>query len=132
MSGEARTENALRFTVGDQTFALPLAAIHHVVGYVTLHGTPDEWFLGWLRFHGEPVPVFDLCRVISDIPTPPTFGSRIIIVDAPANSTTPHIGLLAAGVTDTIATTDAEITPFELSSYLPLLAPLVPQFAEAN
>jgi hypothetical protein len=109
--------------------------VHHLAGFASLSGTPEDYFVGWLTFHGEQVPVFDLSRVVSDEPTPECIGSRILIVaaqpggqpgDRPGASTR-FLGLLASGMTDTLSPEQAaEATPLDLDSYLPMLYTLIP------
>lgn len=97
-----------------------------MAGYAALEGEPQDYFLGWLRFHGKFMPVFDLNRVVCEAPTPETFGSRIMVLEAGPSAPAPFIGLLAAGVTDTISANDPEAKPLDLSGYLPMLYTLIP------
>ncbi len=121
---------ALRLELASGISSIPLSRLHHLAGYATLTGEADEYFLGWLEMRGEPVPVFDLNRVVCDQPTPPNFGSRILVLKAAAESPQPYIGLLAGGVTDTIdasgAASGATVEPLDIDSYLPMLYPLIP------
>ncbi len=117
---------ALRLQLQSGVCSIPLDRVYHLTGYATLHGQVDIYFLGWLTFHGREIPVFDLNRVVCDEPTPENFGSRIILVHAGAGAAVPYIGLLAAGVTDTVAVDDKEVPPLDLDSYLPMLGALVP------
>lgn len=110
--------------------AIPLARVHHLAGFATLTGEPDDYFLGWLLFHGRTVPVFDLNRVVCDQPTPERFGSRIVLLEAASDAPTPLIGLLAAGLTDTVSTSATPVQnavpPLDLDLYLPMLYTLIP------
>ena len=56
--------------------------------------------------------------------TPEQFGSRIVVVTAGREAPTRYVGLLAAGVTDTVATGEAEPLPLEL--YLPMVYTMIP------
>jgi chemotaxis signal transduction protein len=114
----------LRVLLGSGAAAIPLGRIHQLVGFATLTGHPDEYFLGWLTLHGEQVPVFDLNRVVCDQPTPDQFGSRIIVLKTPPGSPARLLGLLAAGVTDTVAI--GEVEPLNLDLYLAMLYSLIP------
>ena len=116
----------LCFRLSSGEYVIPLTRIHAVAAYATLEGEPDGYFLGWLRFRGELVPVFDLNRVMCEQPTPESFGSRIILVDASPSVPVAHLGLLAAGVTDTATTGDATAKTFDLALYLPILQQLIP------
>jgi chemotaxis signal transduction protein len=124
-----KKRTALRLTLASGPTSIALDRIHRVVGYATLSGEPDTYFLGWLAFHGRGIPVFDLNRVLCEQPTPEVFGSRIMVVTAAANAPAPYIGLLAAGVTDTmpIAATDGDSNLLDLDSFLPMLYTLTPQ-----
>lgn len=117
----------LRFRLQDGVHGFPIARVLAVTGYATLAGESDTYFLGWLRFHGTLVPVFDLNRVVFEEPTPQTFGSRIVLVQIEAAPAQTCIGLLAAGVTDTIAGNDPAVLPFDLDLYLQMLVNLIPE-----
>ncbi|MGD0797306.1 MAG: chemotaxis protein CheW [Acidobacteriaceae bacterium] len=117
---------ALRFALSSGTWSVPLHRMHHLAGYATLIGEPEDYFLGWLAMRGELVPVFDLNLVVCDQPTPERFGSRIMVVRAAPGSPTPYIGLLAAGVTDTIALGAVSVEPLDFDTYLPMLYTLIP------
>jgi chemotaxis signal transduction protein len=121
-----QTRLALRLRLDSGLFSIPLYRVHHLAGFATLSGEPEDYFLGWLTFHGDLVPVFDLNRIVCDAATPPNFGSRIILVAAPPSAPTPYLGLLAAGVTDTVAPGEPEVETLDLDSYLPMLYTLIP------
>ncbi len=53
-----------------------------------------------------------------------SLGARIIVLEAPEESPTRHIGLLAAGVTDTVAI--GEVEELNLNLYLPMIYSLIP------
>jgi chemotaxis signal transduction protein len=115
---------SFRLKSGEHT--MPLARAHSIVGFAKLTGESDDYFLGWLCFHGEWVPVFDLNRVICEEPSPETFGTRIILVRAGDAAPVRLIGLLAAGVTDTLAAGDTSATLFNLDDCLRMLVNLIP------
>jgi chemotaxis signal transduction protein len=125
-AAEAQHRIALRLRLDSGLCSVPLHRVHHLAGYATLTGQPEDYFLGWLAFHGEQVPVFDLNRVICDKATPENFGSRIIILTAGADAPSLYIGLLAADLTDTVAADDPAVPPLHLDSYLPMLYPFIP------
>lgn len=116
----------LRFRLHSGTHSVPLRSVYRVAGFAALDGEPQDYFLGWLQFHGKPAPVFDLNRVICEAPTPETFGSRIIVFEAPPDAPTRYIGLLAAGVTDTTSANEPGVKPLNLASYLAMLCLLIP------
>ncbi len=141
MPTEAQTETplpesprsgiSLRFTLASGPASIPLHRLHHLAGYATLTGDADDYFLGWLSMRGEPVPVFDLNRVACDQPTPEHFGSRIMVVRAGTESPTPYVGLLAGGMTDTLAD-GADVAALDLDSYLPMLYNLIPTVPDST
>jgi len=116
----------LCFRLQSGPHALPLRRVYRVAGFASLTGTPDEYFLGWLTFHGRQAPVFDLNRVVCDTPTPEEFGSRIILVEAGPDAPVPYIGLLAAGVTDTCAADVPGVTLLDIELYLQMIANFIP------
>lgn len=117
---------ALRFALSFGIWSIPLHRLHHLAGYATLAGEPEDYFLGWLTMRGEQVPVFDLNLVVCDQPTPEHFGSRIMVLKAGSEAPTPYIGLLAGGVTDTVVLNAGSIERLDLDSYLPMLYTLIP------
>jgi chemotaxis signal transduction protein len=121
MRDEARRQIGLRLRLGAGVFSIPLFRVDQLAGYATLEGEPDEYFLGWLTLHGEKIPVFDLNRVVCDEAAPVQFGTRIIVVAVPKIG---RIGLLAAGVTDTVEPGVAE--ELKLDLYLPMLCTMIP------
>jgi chemotaxis signal transduction protein len=124
----AQSGIALRLRLASGPCSIPLHRVHTLTGFARLRGEPDDYFLGWLTFHGEPAPVFDLNRVVCDQPTPESFGARIILIETEA-APTRYLGLLAAGVTDTISPRDpdwAKVEALDLEMYLPMLYSLIP------
>jgi chemotaxis signal transduction protein len=115
---------ALRLEIDGAPASLPTDRVRQVVGYATLQGVRDDYFLGWLRFRGEDVPVFDLHQVLCEQPAKENFGSRIILVET--GERTGLIGLLAPGVTDTVAPNEPGVTPLDWNNFLPMLLPLIP------
>ena len=116
----------LRFRLHSGAHAIPLHRVYRVTGFASLVGEPDEYFLGWLNFHGRAVPVWDLNRIVCETPTPIQFGTRIILVETGWACSIAYVGLLAAGVTDTCAADDTSATPLDLDLYLQMLANLIP------
>lgn len=116
----------LRIRLESGPCGLPLRRVHSVAGFASLSGEPDEYFRGWLRFHGRWAPVFDLNRVVCETPTAEYYGSRIILVDAAADAPVTHIGLLAPGVTDTVAANEAGVPQLDLDLYLQMVVNFIP------
>ena len=122
-----RPRLALRFALSSGSWSVALDRLHHLAAYAALAGEPDGYFLGWLAMSGEHVPVFDLNRVVCDQSTPEHFGSRVMVLKAGPESPARYIGLLAAGVTDTVAEDTASVEVFHPESYLPMLYTLIPR-----
>jgi chemotaxis signal transduction protein len=116
----------LRLRLQSGPHAVPLRRVYRIAAYALLAGEPEEYFRGWLRFYGKQMPVFDLNQVICETPTPEEYGSRIIVVDAPAGSPVSYVGLLAPGVTDTVAANEPDVTPLDLDLYLQMLSTFIP------
>ena len=121
-----RSRIGLRILLSSGLCSIPLDRVHHLAAYATLTGAPDDYFCGWLDFRGHPTPVFDLNRVVCDQPTLALFSSRIIVMQTPAGTSTPYLGLLAPGITDTIAPDDPAAELLNLDHYLPMLYNLIP------
>ena len=93
VESSGKVKLALRLQLASGPCSFPLERVQYVVGYAALRGEADEYFAGWLVFHGEQVPVFDLNRVVCDVATPEHFGSRILIVKAPEQVGVKFVGL---------------------------------------
>jgi len=117
---------SLRFRLQSGPHALPLGRIHRVAAFASLACEPEEYFMGWLMFHGRQTPVFDLNRVVCETPTPEEFGTRIILVDAGPDAPVPYVGLLAAGATDTCAADAPGVTQLDVDLYLEMLSNFIP------
>jgi chemotaxis signal transduction protein len=120
----------LRFRLQDGSYAVPLKRVYRVAAFASLAGEPEDYFVGWLRFQGKWTPVFDLNQVVCESPTPEEIGSRIMLVEAEPGAPVPHIGLLAAGVTDTAAANEEGVTPLDLDLYLQMLSTFIPPFPQ--
>ena len=64
--------------------------------------------------------------MVCDQSTPERFGSRIMVLKAAPEAPTAYIGLLAAGVTDTVVLNAGSVERLDLDSYLPMLYTLIP------
>ena len=117
---------SLQIRLQNGAYAIPLRRVYCVAGFATLSGQPDEYFLGWLIFHGRRVPVFDLNRVVCDAPTAEEFGSRIILVETSPEAPVPCVGLLAGGVTDTCGPENSGTQPLDVDLYLQMLSNFIP------
>ena len=129
MTVGTKSQTALRFRLDSGPCSIPLHRVHHLAGYATLTGTPDDYFLGWLTFHGRQIPCLRpqpcclrpaYARAIWQPHHPAPYGS------GPLPMRPNYIGLLAADLTDTVAMNDPEVNPLDLDSYLPMLYTLIP------
>jgi chemotaxis signal transduction protein len=111
---------------------MPLGRVFRIAAYASLSGQPDEYFRGWLKFHGQLAPVFDLNQVVCESPTPEAYGSRILLVQTAPQSPVPYVGLLAPGVTDTTSGDDPEVAPLDLDLYLQMLSTMIPETPAAE
>ncbi len=93
----------LLFAIHDDAFALPAARVDAVLPLLRIAkvpGAPQE-LAGVARVHGQPLPVVDLGVAAGGPPTPPLYGSRILLVRLAGTSGEQHrIGVLAERVTD--------------------------------
>jgi hypothetical protein len=122
----------LQFQLQSGAHSVPLQRIYRVASFGALTGEPEEYFAGWLRFYGNLIPVFDINRIVCEASTPEEFGSRIMLIEAPAGSTVAYIGLLAPAVTETVAANSPGTTPFDLDLYLQMLANWIPPVPESD
>ena len=70
---------------------LPLMALKH------LPGAP-AFVAGLMNFHGDPVPVVDVCALASGTPCVPHFDTRILLVDYCADEAGHMLGLVVERV----------------------------------
>ncbi len=95
----------LCLAMGDERFAIKTSQIVEVVSLVQLrklHKTP-EWIAGIMRYHGQAVPVIDLCALSIGSPAKRLLSTRIILVSYLAKDGLEYtLGLIAERVTETI------------------------------
>jgi chemotaxis-related protein WspB len=90
----------LVFHIGDERYALPLAAVLRVLPAARakpLPGAP-EYVAGLLDLHGAPLPVIDLSRLAGCPAREVRYDTRILLVDVPADGGERRLGLLAERV----------------------------------
>lgn len=95
----------LCFAMGDERFAITTPQVIEIISMVQLrkiHKTP-EWIVGIMRYHGEAVPVIDLCTLNIGSPAKRLISTRIILVRYHTKDGLEHIlGLIAERVTETV------------------------------
>ncbi len=104
----------LLFNIGDGRYALTAEQIVEVVPLVKVKEVPlaPEYVAGLMDYHGRPVPVIDLCRLLVKEPCAPMLSSRIILAHYPTGSgRSSTLGLIAGQVTEAIKSNITEIPP---------------------
>jgi chemotaxis-related protein WspB len=95
----------LLFHTGDSQYALPVSDIVAVTPGVQLESMPlaPAYIAGLFNYHGQHVPVIDLCQLILERACLDSLTTRIVLVNFPQhNGKHRLLGLLAERVTDTI------------------------------
>lgn len=93
----------LCFSLGDERFALDTQLVREVAPLVQLKKIPNApaWVAGIMRYHGQLVPVIDLCALNMGQPAERKMSTRIIIADYTATEGSNRLlGLLAEKVTE--------------------------------
>jgi chemotaxis-related protein WspB len=91
----------LVFSIGQDRYALPLAALAQVVPVAQLKqvALAPPYVAGLLDLHGKPVPVVDLSVLAGYMREQTWFDTRIMLADYPlADGSTALLGLLAEHV----------------------------------
>lgn len=95
----------LCFAMGDERFALGTSQVVEVISLVQLrkvHKAP-EWIAGIMRYHGQAVPVIDLCCLSMRCSAKRFLSTRIILVRYPVQDGSERtLGLIAERVTETM------------------------------
>ena len=118
---------ALIFHIGADRYGVPLRALVRVLPLVELKQLPlaPAYVAGLMDFHGQPVPVIDLCRLAGVAEANDDFDTRILVVDYVAPDGSAHLlGLLAEHVRGT-----QEIADRSLSNAGVTAAPFLGQVA---
>lgn len=104
----------LLFNIGDGRYALTAEQIMEIVPLVKVKEVPlaPDYVAGLMDYHGRPVPVIDLCRLLVRKPCETMLSSRIILVHYPTTGgRTSTLGLIAGQVTEAIKSDHSEIPP---------------------
>jgi chemotaxis-related protein WspB len=91
------------FRMGDERYALDALQIAEVVPLVGVKQIPmaPAGVAGLIDYHGEPVPLIDLCQLALGKPARQRLGTRIILVNYPDQNGSNHLlGLLAERATE--------------------------------
>jgi len=104
MSGK-ETKLLLLFETGTGRFVLDAGEVVEIIPFLVLKKIPAaaESVAGLINYHGEAVPVLDLCTLTEGSPCRRVYSTRIILVQYPLdNGTEKLVGLIAEKVTDVI------------------------------
>ena len=102
----------LVFHIGADRYGLPLRDVVRVLPLLELKQLPlsPDPVAGLMDFHGQSVPVIDLCRASGLPPGPDHFDTRIIVVDYHAPDSGTHLlGLRAEGVAGVQEVNEAQL-----------------------
>jgi len=95
----------LLFHLSDNCYAITVSDIVEVTPRVQLDSIPlaEDYLGGLFSYHGQNIPVIDLCQLMLGRPCRDSLTTRIILVRFPlTNGGTRLLGLLAERITDTI------------------------------
>lgn len=118
-----------QFCIGDDYYVIAINQITAIVPFVNLKKIPSlpDYAVGLLGFHGNSVPVIDLCRLFKDRPCDRKLSSRIILVKIMIGQECERtIGLLVERATETYSADDSEfINPGMYNPDLPFVGPII-------
>ena len=118
-----------RFCIGDDHYVIAINQIAAIVPFVNLKTIPSlpSYAVGMLGYHGESIPVIDLCRLFKDRPCDRKLSSRIILVNIVIGQKRERtIGLLVERATETYSADDNEfIEPSMCNPDLPFVGPII-------
>jgi len=103
----------LLFQLGNSRYAVPAREVVEITSMVELEVLPKtpEYVAGLFNYHGQHVPVLDLCRLLNGQPCGNRITTRMIIVEFPlATGGTRTLGLLAEHVTETLQLDEEDFT----------------------
>jgi len=95
----------LCFSMGDERFALEASSVRKLIPMVRMKKIPaaPEWVAGMMCYHGQTVPVIDLCALHLARASERRLSTRIILLRFIAHDKAEHLlGLLAEQVTETL------------------------------
>lgn len=94
----------LTFQMSGERFGLPVDLVLEVLAWPSLRQIPTapDYVAGLLNYHGDMVPVIDLCRLTGTQASKPLMSSRIMLVKYGSDGGTRRLlGLLAERVVGT-------------------------------
>jgi len=116
----------LSFNVSGQKYAIRARQIIEVLPNLTndikYDNAEPDYFAGIIDYHGQPLPVIDLCQLLDKCQCPNLLSSRIILIQSPFSTAKKElIGLLAEKVTATLTikvTEDKTVNQNQLKKHL--------------
>jgi chemotaxis-related protein WspB len=100
---------------GDRAFAIDSRLVLEIVPAVELKRSEKDntYLAGMMQYHGQSIPVIDLCLLLSGRSHQKKFSTRIVLVAF----NTQTLGLIAESVTDLVSE-DAVFEKLDLASVL--------------
>jgi chemotaxis-related protein WspB len=102
----------LGFTIGEQRFAITASEVVEVVPMVTMEKVPGapDCVAGMMLYHGDAVPVVDLCALGTANSAKRLMSTRIMVVRCPVADGRDHLlGLVAEHMTETVDINEGEL-----------------------
>ena len=122
---------ALSFHIDSEHYAVPVTQIVEVLPLTSLKTIPQapDYIAGLLDYRGDPVPVVDLCALISGNKHHKVLTTRIILINYQQHSNTPRLlGLIAERVTETLQIAEDEFKQSGVTlEQAPYLGPVTKQ-----
>ena len=119
---------ALSLHIDTEQYAIPAMQVIEVLPLTALNKVPlaPKYIAGLLNYRGTPIPVVDLCALITGNKHQKVLTTRIILINYQHHSDTPkRLGLIAERVTETLKITDEEFKNSGVSlEHAPYLGPV--------
>jgi purine-binding chemotaxis protein CheW len=83
MSEETTTRQLVVFSLGDEEYALPIAAVHEIIRYTEPRSVASSvgWIRGVISLRGKIVPVYDLAARLGQAAQAAAEDQKIVIVE---------------------------------------------------
>lgn len=90
----------LVFHLGKDRYGLSTRHVTRVLPLMELKQIPGaaDYVAGLMNFHGDPIPVIDICALTGGTPCTPHFDTRILLVDYCADEVWHMLGLIVERV----------------------------------
>lgn len=111
MSAE-ETMLLLLFETGNGRFALDSREVVEIIPFINLKKIPASpgYVSGIINYHGEAIPILDLCALTEGIPCREVHSTRIILVHYPLpDEEKKLVGLVAEMVTDVVRSEQSDM-----------------------